>query len=81
MKFSEVDNCKTCKNAYDIDIQGDHCFCVANQCYMCANNRKECKDYVHGDVPAGKERWGHLEYFWENRRKEPGWREILKKTS
>lgn len=63
MKFSEVDNCNTCKNAYDIDIQGDHCFCIANQCYMCANNRKECKDYVRGDVPAGKERWGHLEYL------------------
>lgn len=62
VKFSEVDNCNTCKNAYDIDIQGDHCFCIANQCYMCANNRKECKDYVRGDVPAGKERWGHLEY-------------------
>lgn len=62
MKFTDKENCNTCKNAYDIDVQGEHCLCAKLNCYMCVANRRECNDYVCGDVPTGKERWGLLEY-------------------
>ena len=62
MKFTAENNCNTCQNAYDIDIRGDHCFCAKLNCYMCAENHKECIDYLRGDVPDGKKRWGYLEY-------------------
>lgn len=58
MKFTETDNCDTCKNGYFLtfDSSGEHNCCGAYKCYLCAQRRGECNEYEKGDVPEGKER-------------------------
>ena len=58
MKFTEKDNCETCKYGYflDFDASSYHNMCGAWNCYLCAQNRRECDDYEKGNIPEGKER-------------------------
>lgn len=58
MKFTETDNCDTCKNGYFLtfDSSGFHSICGAYECYLCAQRLGECDEYEKGDVPEGKER-------------------------
>lgn len=58
MEFTEEHNCNTCKYGYfnDFSSDGYHNLCGAYNCYLCAQNSKECDEYEKGEVPEGKER-------------------------
>ena len=60
MKFTEEDNCKTCKYGYfnDFSWDGYHNLCGSpdGYCYLCQQKWGECDGYEKGDIPEGKER-------------------------